>query len=39
MSSQDSGIPLYSVPDDASYRLIELPPELESLLESDNATP
>ncbi|KAL7805419.1 hypothetical protein V8C26DRAFT_417886 [Trichoderma gracile] len=30
-------IPLHHQPDDTGYRLIELPPELESLLESQNA--
>ncbi|KAL7911616.1 hypothetical protein GGI35DRAFT_294628 [Trichoderma velutinum] len=30
-------IPLHHRPDDTGYRLIELPPELESLLESENA--
>ncbi|KAL6886218.1 hypothetical protein HDV57DRAFT_489967 [Trichoderma longibrachiatum] len=30
-------IPLRHQPDDTGYRLIELPPELESLLESENA--
>ncbi|TFB00492.1 hypothetical protein CCMA1212_007683 [Trichoderma ghanense] len=30
-------IPLHHQPDDTGYRLIELPPELESLLESENA--
>ncbi|KAH6608374.1 hypothetical protein Trco_001720 [Trichoderma cornu-damae] len=29
-------IPLRHKPDDIGYRLIELPPEVESLLESDN---
>ncbi|KAF4126492.1 Uncharacterized conserved protein (DUF2036) [Geosmithia morbida] len=38
MSSQDKGIPLHNIPDDAGYRLIELPPEVEALLEADNAT-
>ncbi|KPM45336.1 hypothetical protein AK830_g1136 [Neonectria ditissima] len=37
MSSQSRGIPLRHIPDDAGYRLIELPPELLSLLESDTA--
>lgn len=37
MSSQTRGIPVRHIPDDAGYRLIELPPELVSLLESDNA--
>ncbi|KAL6862883.1 hypothetical protein ACO1O0_003122 [Amphichorda felina] len=35
MSSQEKGIPLHNVPDNAGYRLIELPPELQSLLESE----
>ncbi|OTA03074.1 hypothetical protein A9Z42_0035320 [Trichoderma parareesei] len=30
-------LPLHHQPDDTGYRLIELPPELESLLESENA--
>ncbi|KAL7786344.1 hypothetical protein V8C37DRAFT_405416 [Trichoderma ceciliae] len=30
-------IPLHHKPDDIGYRLIELPPEVESLLASDNA--
>ncbi|KAH6957620.1 hypothetical protein BKA56DRAFT_602237 [Ilyonectria sp. MPI-CAGE-AT-0026] len=37
MSRQSRGIPLRHIPDDAGYRLIELPPELISLLESDTA--
>lgn len=36
MSSTDFKIPLRHQPDDIGYRLIELPPELQSLLESDN---
>ncbi|PTB39169.1 hypothetical protein M441DRAFT_59256 [Trichoderma asperellum CBS 433.97] len=36
MSSADIKIPLRHKPDDVGYRLIELPPELQSLLESDN---
>lgn len=37
MSSQDNkGIPLSHAPNDASYKLLELPPELLELLESDN---
>ncbi|KAK1241128.1 hypothetical protein MKX08_001102 [Trichoderma sp. CBMAI-0020] len=36
MSSTDFKIPLRHQPDDVGYRLIELPPELQSLLESDN---
>ncbi|ODA77850.1 hypothetical protein RJ55_06452 [Drechmeria coniospora] len=37
MSSQNEGIPLHLRPHDAGYRLIELPPELESMLESETA--
>jgi sister chromatid cohesion protein DCC1 len=37
MASQDQGIPLRHQPDDVGYRLIELPPDLEHLLESDTA--
>ena len=38
MSSQsDSGIPLLHAPSGVGYRLIELPAELVSLMESDNA--
>lgn len=37
MSSQEKGIPLHNVPDNTGYRLIELPAELQSLLESDDA--
>ncbi|CAM1511702.1 Fc.00g092150.m01.CDS01 [Cosmosporella sp. VM-42] len=37
MSSQKQGITVSHVPDDRGYRLIELPPELQSLLESDTA--
>lgn len=36
MSSTDFKIPLRHQLDDIGYRLIELPPELQSLLESDN---
>ena len=37
MSSQsDSGIPLLHAPSGVGYRLIELPAELVSLMESDN---
>ncbi|OAQ90055.1 Sister chromatid cohesion protein DCC1 [Purpureocillium lilacinum] len=35
--SQEQGIKLNHQPHDAGYRLIELPPELESLLESEAA--
>ncbi|KAJ6447240.1 Sister chromatid cohesion protein DCC1 [Purpureocillium lavendulum] len=35
--SQSQGIALHHQPHDAGYRLVELPPELESLLESDAA--
>ncbi|KAL7924554.1 hypothetical protein ACQKWADRAFT_311326 [Trichoderma austrokoningii] len=34
--STDFKIPFRHQPDDTGYRLIELPPELQSLLESDN---
>ena len=37
MSSQKNGISLSHVPDDTGYRLIELPVDLQSLLESDAA--
>ncbi|EQK99413.1 hypothetical protein G6O67_005423 [Ophiocordyceps sinensis] len=37
MSSQSQGISLHHQPHDAGYRLLELPPELESLLESSTA--
>ncbi|KAL7942676.1 hypothetical protein V8C42DRAFT_331625 [Trichoderma barbatum] len=39
MSSSQTApkIPLYHSPDNTGYRLIELPPDLESLLESENA--
>ncbi|KAK5987998.1 hypothetical protein PT974_12134 [Cladobotryum mycophilum] len=38
MSNQPEGsIPLRHAPDDKGYRLIELPPEVQSLLESKNA--
>ncbi|KAH8912928.1 hypothetical protein BR93DRAFT_922906 [Coniochaeta sp. PMI_546] len=37
MSSQDNkGIPLSHAPNNASYKLLELPPDLVELLESDN---
>lgn len=36
MSTTDIKIPLRHKPDDIGYRLIELPPDLQSLLESDN---
>lgn len=36
MSSQkDTGIPLVHAPDGKGYKLLELPPELLALLESD----
>lgn len=37
MSSQARGIPLHNVPDNVGYRLLELPPDLLSLLESNDA--
>ncbi|KAJ4327836.1 hypothetical protein N0V84_001798 [Fusarium piperis] len=37
MSSQSRGITIQHIPSDTNYRLIELPPELQSLLESDSA--
>lgn len=37
MSSQARGIPLHNVPDNIGYRLLELPPDLLSLLESKDA--
>lgn len=37
MSTQGQAIPLRHQPHDAGYRLLELPPELQSLLESDTA--
>lgn len=37
MSSQNQGLPFYSVPDSSGFRLIEIPPELESLLEAPGA--
>jgi hypothetical protein len=37
MSSQQQGISLCNAPDDTVYRLIELPAELQALLESDDA--
>lgn len=36
MPSQAGGIPLHNIPDHVGYRLIELPPDLQSLLESDD---
>jgi sister chromatid cohesion protein DCC1 len=37
MSSQnDAGVPLVHAPDDVGYKLLELPPELVELLESEN---
>ncbi|EEU40183.1 uncharacterized protein NECHADRAFT_76204 [Fusarium vanettenii 77-13-4] len=37
MSSQSRGITIQHTPSETNYRLIELPPELQSLLESDSA--
>ncbi|KAI5463511.1 hypothetical protein BGZ63DRAFT_194298 [Mariannaea sp. PMI_226] len=37
MSSQSRGTPVHHIPDGAGYRLIELPAELVTLLESDTA--
>ncbi|KND89944.1 hypothetical protein TOPH_05414 [Tolypocladium ophioglossoides CBS 100239] len=37
MSSQNQGIPLHHQPHDAGYRLIELPMEVQSTLESNPA--
>ncbi|KAL2691549.1 hypothetical protein Neosp_001938 [[Neocosmospora] mangrovei] len=37
MSSQSRGITVQHTPSETNYRLIELPPELQSLLESDSA--
>ncbi|KAI8685600.1 hypothetical protein NCS55_00232900 [Fusarium keratoplasticum] len=37
MSSQSRGITIQHAPSETNYRLIELPPELQSLLESDSA--
>lgn len=37
MTSQKKGIAVGHYPDAAGYRLIELPVELQSLLESDSA--
>ena len=38
MASQgDNGIPLSHAPDGRGYRLLELPPELVSLLEADDS--
>ncbi|KAF4471079.1 Sister chromatid cohesion DCC1 [Fusarium albosuccineum] len=36
MSSQSRGIPIAHNPTSANYRLIELPPDVQSLLESDS---
>ncbi|RSL71847.1 hypothetical protein CEP54_001056 [Fusarium duplospermum] len=36
MSSQSRGITIQHTPSETNYRLIELPPELQSLLESDS---
>ncbi|KAI8689755.1 hypothetical protein LRP88_13947 [Fusarium phalaenopsidis] len=38
MSSQSRGITVQHTPSETNYRLIELPPELQSLLESDSAS-
>lgn len=35
MSTQEKGTPLYNIPDNIGYRLLELPPDLEKLLDSD----
>ncbi|KAK2605803.1 hypothetical protein QQS21_003757 [Conoideocrella luteorostrata] len=37
MSSQNQGLKLIHQPDDSGYRLLELPPDLANLLESDAA--
>ncbi|WAO85102.1 Hypothetical protein NCS54_00233700 [Fusarium falciforme] len=37
MSSQSRGVTIQHTPSETNYRLIELPPELQSLLESDSA--
>jgi hypothetical protein len=37
MSSQSGGITVQNNPSSTSYRLIELPPDLLSLLESEDA--
>ncbi|KJZ80007.1 hypothetical protein HIM_00721 [Hirsutella minnesotensis 3608] len=37
MSTQGPGIPLHHRPDAAGYRLLELPPEVVSMLEADDA--
>ncbi|KAJ6786313.1 hypothetical protein PWT90_08749 [Aphanocladium album] len=37
MSSQNEGLPFYNVPDSSGFRLIEIPPEIESLLEGPGA--
>ncbi|KAH7369275.1 hypothetical protein B0T11DRAFT_278521 [Plectosphaerella cucumerina] len=36
-TQEDTGIPIFSAPDGRGYRLLELPPELESLLDSPTA--
>lgn len=36
MSSQADGTPLHHAPDNVGYRLIELPAEVQTLLESEN---
>ncbi|OAR03277.1 hypothetical protein LLEC1_03060 [Akanthomyces lecanii] len=33
MSSQNEGLPFYSIPDSSGFRLIELPAEIQALLE------
>lgn len=33
MSSQNGGMPFYNVPEGSGFRLLEIPPELETLLE------
>lgn len=35
-SQQNAGIPLTHAPDGVGYKLLELPPELLALLESDD---
>ncbi len=35
-SQDDRGIPLHHAPDGVGYKLLELPPELVSLLEGDS---
>ncbi|OAA60785.1 Sister chromatid cohesion protein DCC1 [Cordyceps fumosorosea ARSEF 2679] len=36
MSSQNQGIPFYNASDSSGFRLIEIPPELETLLQGPN---